>query len=184
LSRIKAAVQASDTRIFAVNFSLTWHGYRKGIVISTDWLRASSTTTQRIRETDVGQVIILDHVDGAQGVTLDTLTGKITVSQECQYVVIAAPQVGREKHGLNADFRSWLRVNGMDVPNTNTLKGLPSGAVNDVLVCNALMHLRAGDELEIVMATNHPDSGVGIESFRPAVDEPRVPSIILTMDAR
>jgi hypothetical protein len=98
--------------------------------------------------------------------------------------VIAAPQVGREKPGLTANFRSWLRVNTMDVPNTNTLKTLVAVAVKDVLICNALVHLRAGDELEIVMATNHPDVGVGIEAFRPAPDEPRVPSIILSMSTR
>jgi hypothetical protein len=129
-------------------------------------------------------VIILDQVDGQQGISLDTVTGKITVDQEARYLVIAAPQVGREKPGLTANFRSWLRVNAMDAPNTNTLKTLVAVAVKDVLICNALVHLRAGDELEIVMATNHPDVGVAIEAFRPAPDEPRVPSIILSMSTR
>lgn len=170
--------------MFSVSVLPTWHGYRKGIAISTNWLQASSTKTQHIREADVGQVIILDHVDGAQGVSLDTLAGKITVNQEADCLVIAAPQIGREKPGLNANFPSWLRVNSMDVPNTNTLKSLTSVGVKDVLVCNSLVHLHVGDELEIVMATNHPDRGVGIEGSRPGPDEPRVPSIMLTMDPR
>jgi hypothetical protein len=181
---ITAAVLAADTCMFSVNFLPTWHGYRKGIVISANWLQASSTKTQRIREADVGQVIILDQVDGSHGVSLDTLTGKITVDREAEYLVITGPQIGREKPGLTANFRSWLRVNGMDVPNTNTLRSLTSAGDKDVLVCNALVHLRIGDELEILMATNHPDRGVGIEAFRPGPDEPRIPSIILTMDSR
>ncbi len=169
--------------MFAVSVLPIWHGYR-GIKGPTSWLQASSTKTQRIREADVGQVIILDQVDGGHGVSLDTLTGKITVDREPEYLVIAGPQVGREKPGLTANFRSWMRAYGMDVPKSNTLRSLTSAGDKDVLVCNALVHLRVGDELEIPMATNHPDRGEGIEAFRPGPDEPGIPSIILTMDSR
>jgi hypothetical protein len=151
---------------------------------STSWLQASSKTTQRIDQTDVGQVVLLDIVDGAEDVSLDTDTGAITIQHDAHYLVVSAPQVGRTSSGGTANFRCWLRVNGTNVPDSNVLLSLPSQDVKDVIVAQVVVHLSPGDVLEVIMATDNSDAGVGIEAIQPTPDEPLVPAIIFSLDAR
>lgn len=151
---------------------------------STSWLQASSKRTQRIDETDVGQVVALDILDGANNVSLDTESGAITIEQEADYLIVSSPQVGRANSGGTADFRCWLRVNGTNLPDSNVLLSLPSSDVKDVIVAQVLVHLSAGDVVEVIMATNDAEAGVGIEAIQPTPNEPLVPAIIFTLEAR
>jgi len=147
------------------------------------WMQASSTITQRIKEDNVGQVVIIDNVDGASGVSLDASTGSFTVEQESDYLVVAAPQVGRQNPGDNANFRCWLRVNGENVPDSNVLLNLFSVDVKDVIISQGLVHLNAGDVIQVVMATDNAAAGVGAEAIQPTPDEPLVPAIIFSIEA-
>jgi hypothetical protein len=147
------------------------------------WIQASSTVTQRISEDDVGQVVIIDNIDGARGVSLDPETGTFTVEQESNYLVVAAPQVGRENPGGNANFRCWLRVNGENVPDSNVLLNLFSVDVKDVIVSQGLVHLNAGDKIQVIMATDNSAAGVGAEAIQPTPNEPLVPAIIFSIEA-
>ena len=103
------------------------------------WMQASSTVTQRISEDNVGQVVIIDNVDGARGVSLDPKSGTFTVEQDSDYLVVAAPQVGRENPEGSANFRCWLRVNGENVPDSNVLLNLFSVDVKDVIISQGLV---------------------------------------------
>lgn len=147
------------------------------------WIQASSKTTQRIVENDTPQVINIDKVDGAEGISLDPKTGIFTVENESDYLVVAAPQVGRSNAGNNANFRCWIRVNGENVPDSNVLLNLFHVDLKDVIVCQGLMHLNAGDKLEVIMATDNVDAGVGAEAIQPTPNEPLVPAIIFSMEA-
>ena len=82
------------------------------------WMQASSTVTQRISEDNVGQVVIIDNIDGARGITLDPLTSTFTVEQDSDYLVVAAPQVGRKNPGESAlrRQRSVLRAPALRNP--------------------------------------------------------------------
>ena len=150
---------------------------------SDTWMQASSTITQRIKEDNVGQVVIIDNVDGASGVSLDASTGSFTVEQESDYLVVAAPQVGRQNPGDNANFRCWLRVNGKNVPDSNVLLNLFHVDVKDVIISQGLVHLNAGDVIQVVMATDNAAAGVGAEAIQPTPDEPLVPAIIFSIEA-
>ena len=147
------------------------------------WMQASSTVTQRILEDNVGQVVIIDNVDGASGVSLDASTGSFTVEQESDYLVVAAPQVGRQNPGGNANVRCWLRVNGENVPDSNVLLNLFNVDVKDVIISQGLVHLNAGDVIQVVMATDNAAAGVGAEAIQPTPDEPLVPAIIFSIEA-
>ena len=147
------------------------------------WMQASSTVTQRIKEDNVGQVVIIDNVDGASGVSLDASTGSFTVEQESDYLVVAAPQVGRQNPGDNANFRCWLRVNGENVPDSNVLLNLFHVDVKDVIISQGLVHLNAGDVIQVIMATDNAAAGVGAEAIQPTPDEPLVPAIIFSIEA-
>ena len=147
------------------------------------WMQASSTITQRIKEDNVGQVVIIDNIDGASGVSLDASTGSFTVEQESDYLVVAAPQVGRQNPGDNANFRCWLRVNGENVPDSNVLLNLFHVDVKDVIISQGLVHLNAGDVIQVIMATDNAAAGVGAEAIQPTPDEPLVPAIIFSIEA-
>ena len=148
-----------------------------------NWIQASSTKTQRIKQNDTGQVVLIDNVDGASGVSLDPITGAFTIESEGDYLVVAAPQVGRENAGDTANFRCWLRNNGENVPDSNVLLNLFSIDVKDVIVSQGLVHLNAGDVLQVVMAPDNASAGVGIEAIQPTPDEPLVPAIIFSLEA-
>jgi hypothetical protein len=148
-----------------------------------DWMQASSTVTQRIQQDNVGQVVLIDNVDGSSGVTLDSATGSFTVEHESDYLLVAAPQVGRENPGGTANFRCWLRVNGENVPDSNVLLNLFHVDVKDVIVSQGLVHLNAGDVIQVIMATDNAAAGVGAEAIRPTPDEPLVPAIIFSIEA-
>lgn len=150
---------------------------------STGWLQAASKNTQRIQQDDVGQVVVLDILDNANKVSLDTATGAVTVEEEADYLIVSAPQVGRENPGETANFRCWVRVNGTNVPDSNVLLNLSSPEVKDVIVSQVLVHLGAGDVVEVIMATDHAEAGVGIEAIQPTPDEPLVPAIIFSLEA-
>ena len=147
------------------------------------WIQASGTKTQRIQQDNVGQVIIIDKVDGANGVSLDAATGAFTIENEADYLVMAAPQVGRLNPGDTANFRCWLRVNGENVPDSNVLLNLFHVDVKDVIISQGLVHLNAGDVVEVVMATDNAAAGVGAEAIQPTPDEPLVPAIIFSLEA-
>ena len=104
------------------------------------WLQASSGTTQRIEQDNVGQLVLIDRNDGSSNVELDTSTGMITVANEADYLVVAAPQVGRLNSGDVANFRCWIRVNGVNVSDSNVLLNLESVNTKDVIVCQVLVH--------------------------------------------
>jgi len=147
------------------------------------WIQASSTLTQRIESDNEGQVVIIDKIDGASGVALDPVTGSFTIEVEADYLVMAAPQVGRLNPGGNANFRCWIRVNGENVPDSNVLLNLFHVDVKDVIVSQGLIHLNAGDVLQVIMATDNAEAGVGAEAIQPTPNEPLVPAIIFSLEA-
>lgn len=148
------------------------------------WLQASSATTQRIEQDNVAQVVQIDRVDGESNVSLDISTGAISIKNKADYLIVAAPQVGRLNAGNIANFRCWIRVNGVNVPDSNVLLNLESVNAKDVIVCQILVHLEDGDKVEVMMATDNAAAGVGIEALQPTPDEPMVPAIIFSLEAR
>lgn len=148
------------------------------------WLQASSANTQRIEQDNVGQVVHIDRIDGASNVALDTSTGTVTIEREADYLLVAAPQVGRRDSDGVANFRCWIRVNGSNVPDSNVLLNLESADAKDVIVCQVLVHLGEGDKVEVMMATDNAAAGVCIEALQPTPNEPMVPAIIFSLEAR
>ena len=95
---------------------------------------------------------------------------------------MAAPQVGRQNAGDAANFRCWLRVNGVNVPDSNVLLNLVNIDYKDVIISQVLLHLEAGEVLQVMMATDSAAAGVGVEAIQPTPDEPLVPSIIFSLE--
>ena len=79
------------------------------------YLQASSSVTQC--PGTAPEVVAMDITDAASGVAM--AANQMTVSEAGAYLIVAAPQVGREGGGPHGCFDLWLRVNGTDVDNSN-----------------------------------------------------------------
>ena len=100
---------------------------------------------------------------------------KITIQREGDYYMSAAAQVGGSANG---NIYLWLRVNGKDVPDSNSVQNIPSPTFTTVLVSQTGMAFKKGDVLEFVFAATAP--GLGMVATKPA-GMPGVPSIIFSI---
>ena len=144
---------------------------------ASQYLQASSTITQCPGK--VPEVVKMDIMDAADGLAIKN--NKITVSEAGAYLIVAAPQVGREGGGPGGCFDLWLRVNGKDVANSNVqLCQDADSMAKDVIISQGIVPLKAGDVVEVMMSANNPKANLCIEAIQPA-GEPLVPSIIFSM---
>ena len=100
---------------------------------------------------------------------------KVTIAKAGDYFVVGAAQVGGSVPG---NIYLWVRVNGKDVPDSNSIQYIPSKDFTTVLVSQGEMTFKAGDVLEFVYAASAP--GLGLIASKPA-NQPAVPSIIFTI---
>ncbi len=100
---------------------------------------------------------------------------KITILRAGDYFVSGAAQVGGTGTG---DVYLWVRVNGQDVTDSNSIQTIPSQGFTAVLVATTEMTFKAGDVLELVYAATQP--GLGLVASRPK-GLPGVPSIIFSI---
>ena len=141
------------------------------------YLQASSTITQCPGMAP--EVVKMDLTDAASGIAM--MDNKVTVSEAGPYLIVAAPQVGREGAGPLGCFDLWLRVNGSDVANSNVQLCQDAGSrAKDVIISQGIVPMAAGDVLEVMMSANNPEAKMCIEAIQPP-GEPLVPSIIFSM---
>lgn len=149
----------------------------KSANMGTPYMQASGSSTQ-FMTTSPTQVVI-DQNDGYAKVELNN--GNVMVEKTGEYLIVAAPQVGRVGTGLSGtvDFKCWLRVNGTDVGNSNVFMTLKPWT-KDVIISQGIVSLNANDVVTVMMSASENDKGLAIEAIQPT-GEPLVPSIIFTM---
>ena len=148
-----------------------------GAADAGQYLQASSSVTQCPGTAPT--LVEMDIVDAADGVTLKA--NKVTVGEAGPYLIVAAPQVGREGGGPYGCFDLWLRINGKDVANSNVQLCQDEGSrAKDVIVSQGIVPMQAGDALEVMMSASNPEAKICIEAIRPK-GEPLVPAIIFSM---
>ena len=141
------------------------------------YLQASSTVTQC--PGTAPEVVAMDIVDAAKGI--DLANNQVTVGKAGAYLIVAAPQVGREGGGPYGCFDLWLRINGADVANSNVQLCQDEGSMaKDVIISQGIVPMAAGDMLEVMMSASNPEANICIEAIQPA-GEPLVPAIIFSM---
>jgi hypothetical protein len=142
------------------------------------WMQASGGATQNIPGDDSPQRVIIDQTDGAKHIE-NNANGAFKVKRDGDYFIMAAPQVGFEQVSVGSNLRCWIRVNGVNVDNSNVQLGTDSPATKDVIVSQGITPLKKDDVVEVFCASNN---GADLEAI--ANDgEPLVPSIIFTMFA-
>lgn len=107
----------------------------------------------------------------------------IEIIHDGVYFIVAAGQVGRTSGSLLRFIDLWMNVNGKDVANSNTRASVPASLVvgdTYVLVCQAIMPLKAGDILRTMMSVSAINNGLGLLATKPS-NESLIPSIIFSM---
>ena len=144
---------------------------------AAQYLQASSSVTQC--PGTAPEVVTMDIIDAANGISM--ASNRITVGETGAYLIVAAPQVGREGAGPYGCFDLWLRINGADVANSNVQLCQDEGSMaKDVIISQGIVPMEAGDTLEVMMSANNPQAAMCIEAIQPS-GEPLVPSIIFSM---
>ena len=97
---------------------------------------------------------------------------KVIVLRAGNYYLNAASQIGGNTTG---DVYIWMRLNGKDVPDSNSIQTVPIKGFTAVLVAQTGISLKKGDVIEFVYAASVP--GLGLIATAPK-NMPAVPSII------
>ena len=141
----------------------------------------SSMKTQRIKTLKSVEVLLDTQEKIAGGThTIDFDQGDILIKKSGMYLIIAAPQVGKYRGTRNRWIDFWLRVNNVDLANSNVRRVLTDSQEKDVVTLNAVTALNRGDTLNIMMSAEADNEGIGIEFIEPD-EEPTIPSIIVTI---
>ncbi len=120
--------------------------------------------------------VTLNSDDALKGIT--NAKGTITFSEAGTYFVMAAAQVGSADGKGKGSVRLWMRQNGEDVANSNTVQTITTG-FTAVLVCQGVAEIKAGDKLELAFSVSKEGEGLGLIASKPPA-EPGVPSMIFS----
>ena len=111
---------------------------------------------------------------------IDFNKGDIVIKQRGIYLLIACPQIGKVSGTTPRWLDFWVRVNNIDISNSNIRTVVMDPQEKTVVPLNVVLPLDSDDILNIMMATETKDEGLGIEAIAP-IGEPTIPSIILTI---
>ncbi len=147
----------------------------------TMWCATSMAATFSALISSENQVAAAANTPYAVKMTGDATPGfkvegsKVTILKPGDYFVVAAAQVGGSVAG---NIYLWVKQNGKDVADSNSIQNIPAPAFTTVLVSQGEMTFKAGDVLEIMYAATAP--GLGLIATKPS-GMPAVPSIIFTI---
>ncbi len=150
------------------------------IVMAITYAQITSTVDQRPSGTSP-VLITMNQNDAISGIEHSAENpGEIRIKEAGVYVIIAAPQVGRTSGTEERYVDIWLRRNGNDIPNSNVRFVVGTSRDKDVIVNQTMMPFDSGDVINVMMAVETADEGLGIETIHPE-GEPTIPSIIFSM---
>ena len=118
----------------------------------------------------------LDSTDSVQRVI--NRNGIMEVLEAGTYFIIVAAQVGSQDGQGSGDVHLWLRINGRNVPNSNSIQTVKGDTA--VLVGQTVVVLQRGDHLHAVFSTDVGQGTLGLVATQP-VGEPFVPSVIFSL---
>ena len=148
--------------------------------MTVEFAQIISTLDQRLETTDPVPVF-MDQNDAIAGIEHSSEhPADIRITESGTYVVIAAPQVGRQSGTAPGAVDFWLRKNNQDIANSTVRAVIRENDDKDVIVNQTMMPFNAGDVINVMMAVERPGEGLGIEAIR-TEGRPLIPSIIFSM---
>lgn len=145
------------------------------------YAQLSSTVSQQPGTTSP-VVVTFNQNDEIQGLTHSTVanTGSITVNKTGVYAIFAGAQIGKTSGASTVISDMWIRVNNIDVANSNVRNSIKQADDTKVLINTSGILLNNGDYVHIMQSVDTISVGAGMIATVP-VGEPIIPSIILTM---
>jgi hypothetical protein len=140
--------------------------------IATTMSALTSMETQVAKAADTPYPI---KVTGDDSSSFKIEGSKVTILHAGDFYLSAAAQVGGNTAG---EIYLWMRVNGKDVDDSNSIQTIPSAGFTTVLVSQTGFTFKKGDVVEFVYAASKP--GLGLVASRPK-GMPGVPSIIFSI---
>lgn len=136
------------------------------------------TTSQIPVAINTPYAITFNTTDVSSGVYIGSPTSRIYVDEPNIYNFLFSIQLDKTTGGTGI-FWVWPRINGVDVPNSNSQVQIQGNNAEQLVTVGYFFQLNAGDYVEIMYAVN--DTSVQIEAFPASAFYPSVPSIILTV---
>ena len=142
----------------------------------------SSSVSQSVLNTATPRV--LTYTDFGTLVGITESAGKIYSTNGGSYLLTFCIQFSRSGGGGNSFAEAWIRINGVDVPNTNSRVLLAGGSSSEIIMTIPVnVDLLAGDYVEVVFGT---DNVLVIAEAIPARASPfvapAIPSVIVNID--
>lgn len=145
---------------------------------SPAYLAAYDTTTQVVTAANESFVWKFNTVDIAKNISIVDDT-KITVAKDGVYNIQFSAQVV-ESNASATNLWIWPRLNGVDIPQSNTKYTLQGSDTADVIILNYVLDLNKDDYVQITWCNSTTTSlQASLSSTNP--NKPAVPSIILTV---
>lgn len=143
-----------------------------------------SNTSQTAASTTVAYPITFSNTDLSNGVTLSN-SSRMNVTYAGIYNVQFSAQLSNAGN-VALDINIWLRKNGVDVANTNSLFGLSARkAVGDPYhtlgALNLFVNLAANDYVELIWSTTDINGSIRYIGTQTSPTRPATPSVIATL---
>lgn len=136
------------------------------------------TTPQVAAAINTPKAITFNTTDVTRGVFLGTPSSRVIVDTEGVYNFLFSIQLDKTSGGTGI-FWVWPRINGVDVPNSNSQVQIQGNNAEQLVTVGYFFELKANDYVEIMFAVN--DITVQVDSFPASAFYPAIPSIILTV---
>jgi hypothetical protein len=138
----------------------------------------SDSTTQIPAAINTPYAVTFDTSDVSNGVYIGSPTSRIYVDERGTYNFLFSIQLDKTTGGVGIVW-IWPRINGVDVPNSNSQLRLQGNNAEQLATIGYFFKLNAGDYVEVMYAVD--DVTVQLTSFASSAFYPAVPSIILTV---
>lgn len=135
-------------------------------------------TTTQTAAANTPKAITYNTTEVSAGVYIGSPTSRIYVDTESIYNFLFSIQIDKTSGGVGI-FWVWPRINGVDVPNSNSQVRIQGNDAEQLVTVGYFFDLKAGDYVEIMFAVD--DASVRMDTFAASGFYPAIPSIIMTV---
>jgi len=147
-------------------------------LITTRYGYFYDTTTQTAAVINTAYGMTFNTVGFQRGVTIGSPTSRIYTDRQGIYNIQFSAQLDKTSGGT-AFIYIWLRVNGVDVPNSASQIRIQGNNAEIVAAWNFVEQFNAGDYFELMWSTD--DTSCQILASPAVAPVPAIPSVILTV---
>lgn len=160
-----------------------WHQGPSYILPNLPFITLSDSSSQSLASTATGQVVTFNTEESKQYFTHSTIsnTGRVTVDVPGTYLITISAILNSSTNGRTGWI--WLRVNGADVPRSNTQQKINQAGTGGVIMVPFIATLARNDYFEIWWGGDNTTLFLQAVAQVPTPTpnaRPAVPSIILS----